>query len=814
MKKKLHLALLILALCLPSLCIHAQENTSRQIFYQAESEYKIGHIEQAIQLLQGNLSNFGGNLKQSAYRLLALCYLSEDRDDEARYYAEQLVKLNNYYNSTDDPARFQDLVNELKVGFATTITTASRQSETINEAPAPVTIITAEMIGELGYNKNLAQILAAYVPGMAEITAASAEVNLAMHGAYAFGQELILVMENGHRLNNHFNNSGPVSYSISTEKIDHIEVLRGPTSSLYGNVALSAVVNVITKSGYASNGIKAKYGYASFNTHKADLTIGSQFLDIDLFIWASLYNSDGQMRHISDGEGYFAKYFKNVEQNEYYKKTFIGPEQFYVDGYKDRPTYDAGLTFKYKGFNLMFSRKNIKKVLPYTSSYGCYNYDRYSAIFGMKPGSGNESTHAEIGYSRQLGDLLLDATLYSDWYNISEYDVQYDSIVAEYFDLFNESESILDENGNMSKMVESKGGGFTVDSYNERSVGAIVRASSDYKIGKMKGSVLAGGQYENFSLQSGFFFYGKNSKEIEGGSTSYEEITKDGKEKILSFFIQDKHYCLPQLILNAGFRYDLKFRQSSSSVGSFSPRLALMFVPNERFSLKLSYSEAYADLSFSNRYVIKIVNENSKPQHLSAMQLTAMGSVPSLHLNYEANVFYNRYSNLLCWLARESEDLEHMARLSNIGFEGTARWAYKRLSANFTFCFIRDISAYDYYYNKSEKMVCGIPHMTLNLHGAWKLMQKKYHELKVYGLSKYVGKKLNYRENGEEDDFFVDGKFIFDIGVKYRYKQRLQLAFDCENVLDTDFYFCGPNMMNIPDLQRGRTLMASLSYQF
>ena len=111
-------------------------------------------------------------------------------------------------------------------------------------------------------------------------------------------------------------------------------------------------------------------------------------------------------------------------------------------------------------------------------------------------------------------------------------------------------------------------------------------------------------------------------------------------------------------------------------------------------------------------------------------------------------------------------------------------------------------------------MVCGVPHMTLNLHGAWKLMQKKFHELKVYGLSKYVGKKLNYRENGEEDDFFVDGKFIFDIGVKYRYKQRLQLAFDCENVLDTDFYFCGPNMMNIPDLQRGRTLMASLSYQF
>jgi iron complex outermembrane receptor protein len=138
------------------------------------------------------------------------------------------------------------MINQLKGATATTtITTASIQSETINEAPVPITIITAEMIEELGYNKSLNQILAAYVPGMAEITAEDEVSNLAMHGAYATGQELILIMENGHRLNTRFNNSGPTSYSISTEKIDHIEVLRGPASSLYGNVALSAVVNII-----------------------------------------------------------------------------------------------------------------------------------------------------------------------------------------------------------------------------------------------------------------------------------------------------------------------------------------------------------------------------------------------------------------------------------------------------------------------------------------------------------------------------------------------------------------------------------------
>ena len=227
MKMRIRLIIFI-GLCLSSLFANAQENVSRQIFNQAESEYNVGRIDQAIELLQDNMADFEGNLKQSAYRLLALCYLSEDRNEEAEFYAEQLVRMNNYYNSTDDPARFQDLISKLKEDIATTIITASSQREAVNESPVPITIITSEMIEELGYNKNLGQVLAAYVPGMAEILSLDGGDNVSMHGSYSQGQELILIMENGHRLNTRFNNCGPVSYSVSTEKIDHIEVLRGP----------------------------------------------------------------------------------------------------------------------------------------------------------------------------------------------------------------------------------------------------------------------------------------------------------------------------------------------------------------------------------------------------------------------------------------------------------------------------------------------------------------------------------------------------------------------------------------------------------
>ena len=66
----------------------------------------------------------------------------------------------------------------------------------------------------------------------------------------------------------------------------------------------------------------------------------------------------------------------------------------------------------------------------------------------------------------------------------------------------------------------------------------------------------------------------------------------------------------------------------------------------------------------------------------------------------------------------------------------------------------------------------------------------------------------------EEEDFFVDGKLLFDLGIQYRYKQIFQLSLDCENIFDTYHYICGPSYDYMPDFQKGRMLMASVSYRF
>lgn len=808
---------IVVALLLAFLSVSAQEISPRNIYEQAEEAYQIGRIEEAKQLVEDCILNLSGTNRLAGYRLLSLCCLALDQMDEARQYAEKVLQENPYYSPTVDyPPRFIDMINDIKQGITTTITTASSQNESVNEAPVPITIITTEMIEELGYNKNLNQILAAYVPGMTEVATYEPGDNLAMHGAFANNQELILIMENGHRINSHYNNIGTTSYSISSEKIDHIEVLRGPASSLYGNVALSAVVNIITKSGRDIDGVKGRYGYGSYNTHRADLLVGTQFMDADISAWASIYNSNGQIRHFNDGEGYYTNLIDYVEIIDEASSTYFGPDRIYVDSYRNTPSYDLGFTFKLKGFSLMFSHKNVKKLYQ-TTFWSGYDYDRYPAINGIKPGVSHEMTHAELGYSHQLGRFSFNTSLYSDWYTMSNYRVDYDSLNVYDYAYDEKGDYRYDGEGNKILEMKYDSGSIYFNNCKENTIGGSLKIGTDYNLGNMKGNLLAGFHLEHFSVQSRLYFLGEKHEMISTGHFYDKDLITKGKEEDLSLFLQDKHYFSPKFILNAGMRYDLIYHKDDH-LTAFSPRLALMYVPSKRFSLKLSYAEAYADLAYYYRYVFDGLFE-LKPLYLSALQLTTMGEITPLNLNFEVNLFYNSYRNLLCWSTRLDENLDlHKAinngHLRNAGIEATARYTNQRFSGNLNLYYCHDISSENYYYNSIEHAVTDVPHLTLNLHGAYKFLQTDNHEFKLYGHVSYTGRKLN-QTNYEKEDYYVKAQTLFDLGIKYTYHQRLKLSLDCENLLNTDHYLCGPIIdKRHPIFQHGRTFMASISYQF
>ena len=123
-----------------------------------------------------------------------------------------------------------------------------------------------------------------------------------------------------------------------------------------------------------------------------------------------------------------------------------------------------------------------------------------------------------------------------------------------------------------------------------------------------------------------------------------------GSEKSISTFIQDKHYFTKEFILNAGLRYDYKYRANGKSVSALSPRVALIYFPSEAFTTKLSFSRAFVDAPYytrnntSNGYR---GSEDLMPEYMSAFQLDFMGKIDKWHINYDVNIFYNHLTDIV-----------------------------------------------------------------------------------------------------------------------------------------------------------------------
>ena len=256
-----------------SCAVYAQDAAHR--YESAQEAYELGLFEKADTLLTGSVNDFHGEDRIGVYRLLALCNLNMDKPEVAESWVAQLLAVDPYYRVYNDVPRFTEMVNRLRAGKSATITTASQQAESIEEAPVPVTLITEDMLQRVGA-RTLKDALVAYVPGMTDI-ASNEEMNVAMRGIYSSGQEKILIMLNGHRLNSYSTNTASPDYSISLDKVKQIEVLRGPASSLYGGVALTGVVNIITKEGSDVDGFQVKGSAGNYGQVRGDLLFGKHF---------------------------------------------------------------------------------------------------------------------------------------------------------------------------------------------------------------------------------------------------------------------------------------------------------------------------------------------------------------------------------------------------------------------------------------------------------------------------------------------------------------------------------------------------------
>jgi iron complex outermembrane receptor protein len=172
---------------------------------------------------------------------------------------------------------------------------ASRRQQPVTDAPASVTIVTADDIARHGY-RTLADVLRG-VRGFY----ASYDRNYTYLGVNGFSlpgdyNTRILLLVDGHRMNDNVYEqaqAGP-EMGLDPATFDRVEVIRGPASSLYGTNAFFGVVNVITKSGAAVNGVRFDVDGGSLGARSVRVAAGRELrADLDFAVFAHAGRSSG-----------------------------------------------------------------------------------------------------------------------------------------------------------------------------------------------------------------------------------------------------------------------------------------------------------------------------------------------------------------------------------------------------------------------------------------------------------------------------------------------------------------------------------------
>src|SRR5579864_7088935 len=171
---------------------------------------------------------------------------------------------------------------------------ASMYLQDDRKAPSSVTVVTADEIRKCGY-RTLADILRS-VRGFY----VSYDRNYSYLGVRGFSRpgdynDRILLLLNGHRLTDNVYNSALIGteFQLDVDLIDRVEIVRGPSSSLYGTSAFFAVINVITKETHSLKGMELTGEIDGFGTYKGRSTYGQRFHGVDVFLSGTGYDSAG-----------------------------------------------------------------------------------------------------------------------------------------------------------------------------------------------------------------------------------------------------------------------------------------------------------------------------------------------------------------------------------------------------------------------------------------------------------------------------------------------------------------------------------------
>jgi outer membrane receptor for ferrienterochelin and colicins len=501
-----------------------------------------------------------------------------------------------------------------------TVTAVSRREERVFQAPATVTVITRRQFEEHAY-RNVAEALRS-VPGL--FVSWGRDYYYTGVRGVAFPRDVdshLLVLLDGHTLNNPWSgasNTGEVM-TLPVDAIERVEVIRGPSSSIYGSNAFFAVVNIVSRrpaEGEGAGGLGGRVSWSSVDTNRAALAAQRRIGDVEISLFGVGLGGSGP----------------SVQFDDMTRPRNNSPAPTPTGGATSGTDYErganAGGQISWRGLTLQAQWNDRQKGLP-SAPAGAIFDDPYNS---KKDGH----AFAELRYRLELGEAqAVTARAYYDRFRSREY-LRRDPSDWEPDRWLTEDPHTVSE-GNDDTMGAELRGELTLFESNTLIVGfeaqqhEITQPTYELDLASLEPvpESLAGGR--------------KNAAgEIE--PIGYTD---------LALYLQDEWRPLDELKLVAGLRIDHNslFHQGlDAAAKELAPRVAAIWSPRDDASVKLMYGEAFRDPSVFESFYDDGASVCGNPDLHRERQRTlelAGGFEINKGLTAQASLFYMRISDLL-----------------------------------------------------------------------------------------------------------------------------------------------------------------------
>lgn len=186
------------------------------------------------------------------------------------------------------------------------VNVASQVAQPLVKAPGIVTVVTREQIANSGA-RNLTDILN-LVPGFVPAAELQNTVGYGVRGLWALEGKMLVLID-GLQINEMIYANPIFAGQAVTDYIDHIEIMRGPGSAIYGGFGELAVLNIITRGAANMKGgsVSASYGKMrdTLGRQNVNLNFGGRYADVGISLNATYGNGhtgDGVFRELTGEE--------------------------------------------------------------------------------------------------------------------------------------------------------------------------------------------------------------------------------------------------------------------------------------------------------------------------------------------------------------------------------------------------------------------------------------------------------------------------------------------------------------------------------